>query len=122
MEITLMTIFGEWTLKKICHATPICSVEYLAKHQLTSDTTDFYGARHVAGDLLEFIYSLSRNVTSRLLPGCGKVKDWVKFAEITPFKFFTDYFGEIDRNGDGKLQFSEIEGVYRTVLQVRVHI
>ena len=91
--------------------------EYLAKHQLTSDTTDFYGARHVAGDLLEFIYSLSRNVTSRLLPGCGKVKDWVKFAEITPFKFFTDYFGEIDQNGDGKLQFSEIEEVYRTVLQ-----
>ena len=60
---------------------------------------------------------MSRNVTSRLLPGCGKVKDWVKFAEITPFKFFTDYFGEIDRNGDGKLQFSEIEQVYRNVIQ-----
>ena len=36
-------------------------LEHRSKHQLTSDTTDFYGARHVAGDLLEFIYRGFRN-------------------------------------------------------------
>ena len=55
--------------------------EYLAKHQLTSDTTDFYGARHVAGDLLEFIYRGFYNGYIDVGDGCCR-----QFHLVTTFR------------------------------------